>query len=252
MNSDNDPFAHHPELRDKITDPLNSFFRDFDAFEAFKQWPELHWVMEKLHTESFREASRQEALKKHSDNDLWIFAYGSLMWDPAFVFSEVRRAKVSNYARRFILKEVWGGRGTQEVPGAMAALDKGDGCEGLIYRISSDKMDAETKNLWCREMIGPGYKPEFVNASFNDSSISALTFVADYEAESIHPNLSHSEQAQLIATGTGVLGSSLEYLENIVGQFATLGIVDDECSALLRDAQAHRKTLVANSGGASQ
>lgn len=238
MNSKVDPFAHHPELREKIADPLQSFFRDFNALEVFKKWPELHWVIEKLYTEEFRTASRNEVLSSHRDGDLWIFAYGSLMWDPAFLFNEVRRAKVPDHARRFILKDVWGGRGTSELPGLMAALDEGDGCDGLIYRISSDTIEAETANLWAREMVAPGYVPRFVNAQVGDTSVPALTFVANYEAESIHPNLTRDEQLRYLKTGTGVLGTSMEYLENIVCQFSVLGIVDQECSALLQEAKA--------------
>lgn len=251
MTSGNDPFIHHPELRDMIKNPLQSFFRDFDPIDALKKWPELHWVLEKLHSESYREKSRRETLEKHNDDDLWIFAYGSLMWDPAFEFSEVRRARVSDHARRFILKDVWGGRGTLEMPGLMAALDKGDGCEGLIYRLSGDKIEAETRNLWRREMIGPGYVPSVVHAVVDDSIMSALTFVADYEAETIHPDLPRQKQVEFITTGSGVLGTSVEYLENIVSQFSALGIVDEDCSTLLQEVQAHAKTRQSGLEGAS-
>lgn len=252
MNSGNDPFIHHPELRDKIKDPLQSFFRDFDPVNLLKKWPELHWVIEELYSESYREKSRRETLAKHDDSDLWIFAYGSLMWDPAFEFSEVRRARVSDHARRFILKDIWGGRGTVEMPGLMAALDKGNGCEGLIYRLACDKIEAETRNLWRREMIGPGYVPSVVRTMVGDNIIPALTFVADYEAEAIHPDLPRSKQVEFINTGTGVLGTSLEYLENIVSQFSALGIVDEECSSLLKDVQALAKTHQSSLTGAMQ
>lgn len=239
MNADMDPFFHHPELREQISDPLKSFFRDFNAIEVFKQWPELHWVIEKLYSETFRSASRNEILDQHGDGDLWVFAYGSLMWDPAFVFNEVRRAKVPDHARRFILRDVWGGRGTREVPGLMAALDKGDGCDGLIYRIPKDKIDAETQNLWRRELVAPGYLARFVDAIVGDTQIQALTFLADYEAESIHPDLTRSQQIEMLTSGEGVLGTSFEYLENIVRQFSALGIEDYDCSTMLAEARAH-------------
>lgn len=240
MNSASDPFLHHPELRDKISDPLKSFFRDFNALEVFKQWPELHWAIEKLHSDDYRQTSRRNALSEHDAGDLWIFAYGSLMWDPAFVFEEVRRARVPDHARRFILKETMGGRGTREAPGLMAALDKGNGCEGLIYKISSDRIEAETENLWRREMIAPGYIPQFVDAQIDNTSVRALTFVADYEADTIQPDLHRDEQIECLTSGQGVLGTSMEYLENIVDQFSALGIIDEECLTLLQDARANR------------
>lgn len=242
MKSAIDPFLHHPELREKISDPLKSFFRDFNPLEAFKQWPELHWAIEKLHTEDFRQASRRRALCSHDTGGLWIFAYGSLMWDPAFVFTDVRRARVPDHARRFILKETLGGRGTREAPGLMAALDKGHGCDGLVYKIPRDRIEAETENLWRREMIAPGYIPQFVDAQIDDMSVRALTFVADYEADTIQPDLHRDEQIECLTSGEGVLGTSMEYLENIVDQFSALGIIDEECLALLQDAQANRTT----------
>lgn len=234
-----DPFFHHPELREHISDPLKSFFRDFNPIEVFMQWPELHWVIEELHSEEFRTASRNEILKQHHKGDLWIFAYGSLMWDPAFVFGEVRRAHVRDHARHFILRDVWGGRGTREVPGLMAALDRGDGCDGLIYRIAKDKIEDETQNLWRREMIGPGYLARFVDACVGDTQIKALTFVADHDADVIHPDLTRHQQIEFITSGEGVLGTSLEYLENIVRQFTALGIEDEDCSTMLSEARAH-------------
>ena len=72
-----------------------------------------------------REATRHEILSGRRDADLWVFAYGSLMWDPAFLFEEVRRADVSGYARRFCLQDEIGGRGSRDAPGLMSALDRG-------------------------------------------------------------------------------------------------------------------------------
>lgn len=57
-----------------------------------------------------------------------MFAHGSLMWDPAIDFAEVRRAWLPGHARRFILCDIHGARGTRDAPGLMAALDRGDGC----------------------------------------------------------------------------------------------------------------------------
>ncbi|MDE2115944.1 MAG: gamma-glutamylcyclotransferase, partial [Hyphomicrobiales bacterium] len=147
MNTLRDPFVHHPELRDKITNPATSFFRTFNVRQVFENNPELRWVLDELHTDAVREASRRAILTAPNAGDLWIFAYGSLMWDPAFTFAEVRRAVVPDYARRFILKDTWGGRGSREAPGLMAALDKGDSCDGLVFRIAHKLIHSETEIL---------------------------------------------------------------------------------------------------------
>lgn len=239
MNKENDPFVHQPELRGKIADPSKSFFRDFDAADFFAQKPELSWVAELLRSEKQRAESRALALSGKRDSDLWVFAYGSLMWDPALDFQQVRRAWLEGYARHFILKDIYGARGTVERPGLMAALDKGSGCQGLIYKIPKHKIEFETEILWRREMAFPGYIPTFVSVQSGEEPFEALAFLADHKADSMHPDLTSNEQIEFLATGNGFIGTSLEYLENIVRQFSALSIVDEDCSALLLEAQAY-------------
>ena len=237
-----DQFFHHPELRDKIADPLTSFYRNFRAEDFLAQRPELGEAFGGLHSDADREASRQQALAGRAAGDLWVFAYGSLMWDPAFRFSEVRRARVAGYARQFILKDSYGARGTKEAPGLMAALDRGDGCDGLLFRVSAADVEVETEILWRREMVAQAYLPAFVDAVMDDQVVDALTFVADHAAEAIHPELLHEEQVRFIATGVGFLGSSFDYLAKINRQLTALGIVDEHCSTLLRDIELYRQS----------
>lgn len=236
-----DPFAHHPELVGKIVDHSQSFFRTFDMDAELAAQPDLAWVREKLFSDDFREENRLAALDGKKDQDLWIFGYGSLMWDPAFVFSDVRRANVPGYARQFLLKETFGGRGSVEQPGLMAALAHGDNCQGLAFRIPQNLIDVETEILWRREMIAPGYVPTFVETNIDGQDLEALTFVVDYSAPSVAKDLTHEEQVQYISTGTGMLGSSADYLRNIVSQFEVLGITDPHCANLLADVEAFIK-----------
>ena len=170
MSVAQDPFSHHPELRDKISDPLKSFFRTFTTDELATRLKASGLPVDWWHSDSEREASRAQTLAGRRDADLWIFAYGSLMWDPAFRFEEVRRARVPDYARHFILKDIYGFRGTFDAPGLMAALVKGPGCDGLVFRISRENIDEETEVLWRREKIGPAYTPVFVEAVTSESS----------------------------------------------------------------------------------
>lgn len=232
---DQDPFHHHPELRGKITDPMESFFRTFRVESVLEQHPEMAWISAHLYSDDEREQSRLAALKDHRDEDLWVFAYGSLMWDPALQFSEVRRARLPDYARRFILKDTFGGRGNRESPGLMAALDPGDGCDGLMFRIARERIDVETDILWRREMVAPTYNPAFVTAVTDDQSHTVLTFTADHGADQVCGDISRDEQINYLINGRGILGTSLEYLENIVAQFDVLGITDTMCLQLLAE-----------------
>lgn len=239
MNTVADPFSYHPDLRDKISDPLTSPSRGLTtaklaALAEARGLPAGWW-----YPDSEREAERARTLAGHQDTDLWVFGYGSLMWDPGVRFEEVQRAHLPGHARRFILKDIYGGRGTVEAPGLMAALDEGPGCEGLAFRISRDNIDEETEALWRRERIGPAYTPAFVEAIVGDDCITALTFVADHEADLIDASLTRGQQIEYCATGTGFMGSSLDYLRNIVSQFAALDIEDHEVTELLREAEAY-------------
>jgi cation transport protein ChaC len=253
LPSPSDPFAHHPELRGRITGAQDSFFRTFDVESLIQQHPQLAAHRDWVYGDDQREALRAQALADHS-GDLWVFAYGSLMWDPALEFLEVRRARLQGYARRMILLDVRGGRGTAEAPGLMAALDQDQGqdqgqdrkglvCEGLAFRIAAEDVERETEILWRREVVGPAYIPRYVQAELDDGRVQALTFLADHSVDHIRGDLSHQQQVHYIATGAGILGSSYDYLASIVGQFQALGIHDPDCASLLQAVEAYRQTL---------
>ena len=240
MGIEADPFSFHPELRDKIADPLSSPSRTLTPAKLASVCKEHSMLVEFWHSDHERETERAEILAGRRDSELWVFGYGSLMWDPAFRFEEVRRAHVPGYARRFILKDVYGGRGTAEAPGLMVALDTGPGCDGLVFRIAPEHIEEETDVLWRRERIGPAYIPVFVEAVAADSSrITALTFVADHRADSIDASLTFAQQIEYCACGHGFMGSSLDYLKNINRQLTALGIQDAEVSELLRETEAY-------------
>jgi glutathione-specific gamma-glutamylcyclotransferase len=239
MSSAPDPYIHHPSLRGKITDPLTSFFRNFKPSDLDERMKAIGRPDNWRHTDEELEANRLAFLAGRLDRDLWVFAYGSLMWDPAFHFAEVRRGSVSAYARRFILKDTFGARGTPETPGLMAALDDGDGCEGLAFRIAANEVGQESGYLWRRELLGYVYKPIFAKVQTEFGEVEALTVIADRESEYICPDLTPEEQVRYIATGSGFLGTSLQYLENIATHFLALGIRDKDVEELLSGARAY-------------
>lgn len=233
-----DPFRHHPGLRGLIEDPLTSFFRDFRPEEMDARLAEQGIEPGWRYPDAEREAYRNAALSGRETHDLWVFAYGSLMWNPALVFEEVRRAWLPSHARRFILKDTFGGRGTPDRPGVMAALDTGPGCHGLAFRIAAARLDTETEILWRRERVAPCYHEAFLPAETDHGPIEVLAFTADHGADMIVPDLGHAEQVEYAATGAGFLGTSLEYLENLAAHFAELKIEDPELTRLLHDARA--------------
>jgi cation transport protein ChaC len=213
-------------LAGKIVEPETSFFRISRA--KFEEWDQIareqgygeHW--RRTHEE--REATRSKAMVGRFSEDLWIFAYGSLMWDPAIHVVEIRRAKLRGYHRRFCLK-IKVGRGSREKPSLMAALDRDGECDGLAFRVPSTAVDRETEILWMREMIDSAYLPMFVQLDTPQGAIEALAFIMDRK-DAKFVDIGLDEAARIIATGTGALGSNLEYFNNLAEHVVALGIED--------------------------
>jgi cation transport protein ChaC len=225
-------FVHVPSLRGKILEPEQSQFRvsraTFDHWDKRADGSGLDSTWRRSHEE--REATRSAALRRRLAHDVWIFAYGSLMWDPAVHIAEIRRAVLHGYHRRFCLRiEI--GRGSKEAPALMAGLDLGGECHGLAFRILAELADRETELLWMREMMIEGYAPAFMPVSTPQGTIEALAFIADH-ASSRYLDLSVEEAAGMIAAGKGVLGTNLEYLDNLAERLAILGVEDEEFERL--------------------
>jgi len=103
-----------------------------------KTHPDMHW-----RTEAEMAAGLEDVLRQLGENeDLWVFGYGSLIWNPAFEFAEERCALLRGWHRRFCLK-LYAGRGTLETPGLMLALDRGGACRGVAFRIPATKVRQE-------------------------------------------------------------------------------------------------------------
>jgi cation transport protein ChaC len=222
-----DAFAHVPMLSGRILDPEKSMFRI--SRETFRDWDkrahEAGYGPKWRRTHEEREATRSKALAERFERDLWIFAYGSLMWDPAIHVVEIRAAALTGFHRRFCLK-VEIGRGSREKPALMAALDEGGECHGLAFRVPAQAVDRETEILWMREMIGEAYIPVFRKVATPQGPVEALAFVMDRQSARF-ADIGAEEAAGIIASGTGILGTNLEYFDNLATHVEALGIRDD-------------------------
>ncbi|UCG96146.1 MAG: gamma-glutamylcyclotransferase [Burkholderiales bacterium] len=237
MIADLDPFVHQPELRGKIRDPLTCWARKFRPSDLDQRLAALGAPPDWRYTDARREQMRRQALTGRTAGDLWVFAYGSLMWDPGVRFAEVRKAHLTGYRRHFCLKDVYGARGTPQAPGLLAALDEGGRCDGLVFRIREEDVEEETEVLWRREMPMPGYLATFLDVETALGDVRALVFIADRAAEKVIPGIERSVQVQYIRTAAGFAGSNLEYLENLASQLTVLGIEDRDLLALLQDVR---------------
>jgi len=184
-----------------------------------------------------------------ADAGWWVFAYGSLLWNPLFPFMEAVPAMLPGLHRSFCL---WSraSRGTAHAPGLVLGLVPGGCCHGVAYRLPDDCARDELKLLWRREMVLGAYRPRWlrvrVDTRFDrkrgtsaraESSrapshaaraptLTALAFVVDRKHAQYTGELSVDDQIRVIATARGAFGSTADYLERARIALITHGIVD--------------------------
>ena len=155
----------------------------------------------------------------------WVFAYGSLLWNPLFPFAEARPAVLRGLHRRFCLYS-YASRGTPDQPGLVLALDRGGACTGVVYRLPAAVAMDELRLLWRREMVTGAYRPRWVRVRSGERELHALTFSIRHAHPQYAGKLALDEQARVIAASKGAFGSSLDYLERTRVALVTHGIVD--------------------------
>jgi cation transport protein ChaC len=169
-----------------------------------------------------------ETLKQEKpDSDVWIFAYGSLIWNPIFKFVEQRVGTIYGWHRRFCLW-VPQGRGTPDNPGLVLGLDRGGSCCGIAYRIAAADVSSELLLLWRREMVVGCYIPRWVRVFACRQTLSAIAFVINRHHRAYTGNISLETTVNSIATACGELGSCSEYLMQTINGLMTVGIKDKQ------------------------
>lgn len=183
-------------------------------------------------SESEMNALLEQTLAQHpTGEDLWVFGYGSLIWNPAFNYIDKCCASVHGWHRSFCLK-LFMGRGTPEKPGLMLALEPGGACQGVAFRIAAEQVKQELWLLWQREMFGGSYNAQWVNLKLKEQTVTGLTFVINPSHPRYTKDLSAEQTAQMILQAHGELGSNLEYFKNTVAHLSQLGLEDSRLSQI--------------------
>jgi cation transport protein ChaC len=169
--------------------------------------------------------------------DLWVFGYGSLMWDPGFPFRNWAPALVFGYHRALcITSSRW--RGTPERPGLVLGLVRGGACRGIAFRVAQRDVTATLDALWAREMRRRVYRPRMLRARLPDREVRALAFTADPGHDGYAGPLSVREKAKRIANCRGARGPNLDYLVRTINHLAELGMRDDNLLRVLAAVKA--------------
>jgi len=210
------------------------------------------WVAK--HDDSFRPLTDSE-LRRTRDamfppdgrpkGPVWLFGYGSLIWNPAFEYAEKHPATVHGLHRRFCLRTFLG-RGSKDRPGLVLALDRGGCCRGVAFRIAADRVESELDIVWRREMISDAYRPRWLTAITPEGPVRAIGFVINRRHERYTGTLPEEAVAETIAHAAGFLGPCCDYLFNTVEHLDELGMPDAGLSRLADRVKAIRAAETAH------
>jgi cation transport protein ChaC len=169
---------------------------------------------------------------RHVEGEVWVFGYGSLMWNPIIVPAEQRVVRITGYHRSFCLRSTVG-RGSPERPGLMLGLDAGGSAVGLALRIARETQADDLALLWRRERSTGSYAPKWLRATGREDAIHVLAFTANRQADNCVGNLTEEETAHLLSRGAGFLGTNLDYLVRTHGSLLEHGITDRKVERLV-------------------
>jgi glutathione-specific gamma-glutamylcyclotransferase len=186
-----------------------------------------------LSREAF-EASLQGILAERTRGaNVWVFGYGSLIWNPLVHTIDRKPATLYGFHRRYCL---WSraGRGTPEQPGLMLGLDNGGSCRGVALCIAADIAEHELRLLWRREMVMGSYVPRWVKLRMGKRVVRAIAFVINHAHPHYTGRLRMDTMVDAIANACGRFGPCADYLVNTVAGLDEHGIHDRALAQLHR------------------
>jgi cation transport protein ChaC len=209
---------HHGAYRMLNRNAIRSgaYLESFDSLPA-----EMLWSQARI------DASLAQTLQQRPDDgDVWVFAYGSLMWNPISEFDSRRIATLPGWHRSFCIRLI-AGRGTPEQPGRMLALEPGGGTHGVALRLCGATVDEELRILWIREMVTGAYRPIWAPVTLDDGTeVSALAFVAEPEDAQYEGDSRASAIAPSMAVANGLFGTNADYVFKLQRALTDCGLTD--------------------------
>ena len=170
---------------------------------------------------------------------MWIFGYGSLMWDPGFAPVEQVIARLDGWERSFCMTSLHY-RGTVAAPGLVLALDvmPRAACTGLALRVEEAQADTVLTCLRARELVSSAYEERKVPVTLADGrKVRALAYVID-RGHAQYCHHAPEAQARIIARASGLRGHNRDYLFATAAHLSALGIADPALDALVQRVRA--------------
>ena len=178
-------------------------------------------------------ASRRKIIPDNGIGEpIYIFAYGSLLWNPTFNYQEQLPARIYGFHRRFCMKTKLG-RGSSKNPGLMLALDRGGNCKGSVYKLNKKTEIYEIDLLFKREMITGAYIPKLIKTEIGSGQwVKSLAFTVDKKNKNYIAKITLEETAKLISNANGFLGTCEEYLNFTLASLKELNIKDKQMNKI--------------------
>ena len=187
-------------------------------------------------------------------DDLWVFAYGSLIWRPGFAYGERVRGRLDGYRRSFCMESIHY-RGTEAAPGLVLALDPQPDacCEGMALRVPAAEAADVLAYLRERELISYAYVEEWLDLTLDDGRVvQAVAYVINKANRQYCGDLDRATQAKIIARAHGSAGPNADYLFTTVAHLEQIGCPDAEMIALAEEVRRIRGQEGAASDSAPQ
>jgi len=167
-----------------------------------------------------------DGVRAEAEHDFWVFAYGSLIWNPGFAYKSREPARLRGYHRRYCIQsKIY--RGTPELPGLVLGLEKGGDCEGIAYAVAGELRSVTMDYLRERELRTSVYHETIVGIETRDGGAhDAYTYVADRAHEQYVPIDEVGALVDIIEQAAGVAGSNYEYAINTWSNLSAFGISD--------------------------
>ena len=171
-------------------------------------------------------------------DDLWLFAYGSLMWRPDFPSVARHRARLSGYHRSLCIASThW--RGTPDRPGLVLGLDRGGSCVGVAFRVAAADREETLAAVRARELLGGVYDEKWVGVLLEDGTRrAALAYVADRTHADYTGHLDREGILARVRHSHGAAGPNADYVRNTYAHMRDLGLADPDLAWMVR-ALAH-------------
>ncbi len=177
---------------------------------------------------------------QHLPDPLWVFGYGSLIWNPEFPVAERAVARLLGFHRSFCMRSIHH-RGTETDPGLVLALDAAETlhCDGVAFRVEPGQEAATIAALRERELVSSAYLEAAHEVDLRDGRrVAAVTYVVDRAHVQYCGNLPLEEQAQIIARAIGGRGPNTEYLWNTESHLREIGLEDADLAWLAARVRA--------------